>query len=229
MSRNGPQLVGLHRSTVARLGAVFSRTYWKILTVIGCLAFALALAYYVSRHPMDYRVYFYGARGMFDGTRPVYGLNSGLGWPMHYRYPPLFLLLFGPLATLPLGWGAAVWLLLKMAVLVLLLKAVFEHRLKPPVRSSTDPVVARFSRRSVLVPALFIAPYLIEEFRYGNVQFFIVALSVAALLLVDKRPLLSGLSLAFGISIKVWPVFFVPYFAVRRKWNTVGYTLAFLA
>ena len=52
---------------------------------------------------MDFRVYHYGARGVFDGTRPVYGLTSGLGWPMHYRYPPLFLLLFAPLAALPLG------------------------------------------------------------------------------------------------------------------------------
>jgi hypothetical protein len=166
---------------------------------------------------MDYRVYFYGARGVFDGTRPVYGLNSGLGWPMHYRYPPLFLLVFAPVAMLPLAWGAAVWLLLKIVVLVALLRTAFERLL-----------VAGFSPPS-LVPVLFITPYLIEEFRYGNAQFFVFALSVAALLLIEKRPVLSAASLALGISIKVWPLFFLPYLAVRRKWSTAGCTLMFVA
>ena len=73
---------------------------------------------------MDFRVYHYGARGVFDGTRPVYGPASGLGWPLHYRYPPLFLLLFAPLSILPLNWGAAVWVLLKVVVLILLLRAM---------------------------------------------------------------------------------------------------------
>jgi hypothetical protein len=224
------QLVGLRRSTLARLGAVFSR---KVLTAAVCLVAALGFAFYAFHHPMDYRVYFYGARGVFEGTRPVYGLNSGLGWPMHYRYPPLFLLLFTPFAILPLAWGAAVWVLLKIAVLGLLLKQVFERRLRPAATSSTDRVLAgggplTVSPRSLVVPALFIAPYLVEDFRYGNAQFFIFALSVAALLLIDKRPVLSGASLALGISVKVWPLFFVPYLAVRRKWREVGYTLAFV-
>src|SRR6266850_1346819 len=78
---------------------------------------------------MDLRVYHYGARGVFEGTRPVYGPGSGLGWPMHYRYPPLFLLLFAPLAMLPLGWAAAAWVVGKVGVLVVLLRGI-ERRLK---------------------------------------------------------------------------------------------------
>src|SRR5579862_415334 len=101
------------------------------MVVGGCLAFTLGLVYYAYRHPMDFRVYYYGARGVFDGTRPVYGLNSGLGWPMHYRYPPLFLLLFAPFAMLSLGLGAAVWLLLKVGVLAVLLMTAADRGLKP--------------------------------------------------------------------------------------------------
>src|SRR5438874_13640027 len=120
---------------------------------------ALLAALYVAHHPMDFRVYYFGARGVFDGTRPVYGRASGLGWPMHYRYPPLFLLLFAPLAMMPLAWGAALWVVLKLAVL--------ERGLKPTTTWSG----------AFVVPLLFITPYLIEEFRYGNAQFFIFALS----------------------------------------------------
>src|SRR5437764_8802778 len=90
----------------------------KIWLAAGFAVIALGFAYHVAGHPMDFRVYHYGARGVFDGTRPVYGQTSGLGWPMHYRYPPLVLLLFAPFALLPLGPAAALWVVLKVAVLV---------------------------------------------------------------------------------------------------------------
>src|SRR5256885_14089516 len=80
------------------------KTRYRFWVAGGALIAVLA-ALYVAQHPMDFRVYYFGARGVFDGTRPVYGRTSGLGWPMHYRYPPLFLLLFAPLALLPLAWG----------------------------------------------------------------------------------------------------------------------------
>src|SRR6266566_2096053 len=96
----------------------------QFLLAVGILTIATGLAYYTSSHPMDFRVYHFGARGVFDGTRPVYGQASGLGWPMHYRYPPLFLLLFAPFAALPLGFAAAVWVVLKFAALVWLLRAI---------------------------------------------------------------------------------------------------------
>jgi hypothetical protein len=191
----------------------------KIVGTGACLAFAIGFAYYAGRHPMDFRVYYYGARGVFEGTRPVYGVTSGLGWPMHYRYPPLFLLIFAPFVMLPISWGAAVWLLLKVVVLVGLLKVALERGLKPEGTS----------RHSALIALLFIAPYLVEEFRYGNAQFFIFALSAVALLLVNERPILSAASLALGISVKVWPLFLLPYLALRRNWTAVSYTVVFVA
>ena len=193
----------------------------KSLGILAAFAFALGFAFYVSRHPMDFRVYYYGARGVFDGTRPVYGLTSGLGWPMHYRYPPLFLLMFAPFAMLPISWGAALWLLLKVVALLGLLRLAFKRGLKPATTNSNSA--------SVLIPIVFIAPYLVEEFRYGNAQFFVFALSAAALLLVDESPVLSAGSLALGISVKVWPLFLLPYLAARRNWRAVSYTAAFVA
>ena len=183
---------------------------------LGILLAAAAFGYHVSGHPMDFRVYHYGARGVFDGTRPVYGTTSGLGWPMHYRYPPLFLLLFAPLAMLPLGLAAAVWVVAKIATLVWLIVALRERGLKPA------------TTYSYFISLLFIAPYLIEEFRYGNAQFFVVALTIGALLIFRKRPQLAAAALALGISIKVWPLFFFPYLAVRREWKLLAYTVAFV-
>jgi len=137
---------------------------------------------------------------------------------MHYRYPPLFLLLFSPLAVLPVAWGAALWVLLKIVVLGTLVRAI--------VKAQAE--TANLNIQSFAVPFLFITPYLIEELRYGNVQFFVFALTALALLQLRKRPALAAASLALGISIKVWPLFFVPYMAVRRYWKAVGYTIGFI-
>src|SRR5262245_29170416 len=151
---------------------------------------------------MDFRVYYYSARGVFDGTQPVYGPTSGIGWPMHYRYPPLFLLLFAPLAMLPLGLAAALWVVAKIAVLLSLVQAVKK----------------RVPEAAVLISVLLIPPYLIEEFRCGNAQFFVLALTIGGRLLLRERRVLAAASLGLAISIKVWPLFFIPYLSVRREW-----------
>ena len=65
-----------------------------ILILIGILVLTYFVQY-VVQDPRDFLVYHHGARGVFEGTRPVYGENSGVGSPMIYRYPPLFLLVFG--------------------------------------------------------------------------------------------------------------------------------------
>jgi alpha-1,2-mannosyltransferase len=197
------------------VGRFSSKAFFLSLIIV---TVTLGFAYHVAGHPMDFRVYHYGARGVFDGTRPVYGRASGLGWPMHYRYPPLFLLLFAPFAMLPLSWGAAIWLILKVGVLIWLVSAMQRAGavLEPPITATLLPGL------------LFIAPYLVEEFRYGNAQFFIFALTAAALLLARRKPLLAAGSLALAISIKVWPLFFVPYLAVRRDWKVVSYAMVFV-
>ena len=170
---------------------------------------------------MDFRVYYYGARGVFDGTQPVYGPTSGIGWPMHYRYPPLFLLLFAPLAMLPLGLAAALWVVAKIAVLLCLVPAIKKRATVGAVYDRPLPGSA------FLISGLFIAPYLIEEFRYGNAQFFVLALTIGGLLLLRERPALAAASLGLAISIKVWPLFFIPYLSLRREWKTVAHTLGF--
>jgi hypothetical protein len=190
---------------------------WCLLALVAVIGFALAAAQYVSKRPMDFRVYYYGARGVADGSRPFYGPTSGMGWPMHYRYPPLFLILFSPIAQLPLGRGAAIWLLLKLVVLALLVPAMWQ-RFAPP-----------HSRWGLIIPLLIAGPYVIEEFRYGNAQFFVFALTAVALLYAASRPKLAGAALGLAIATKVWPLFFVPYLIARRRSAVALWGLLFAA
>jgi hypothetical protein len=146
----------------------------------------------------------------------MYGPQSGIGWPQVYRYPPLFLLLFIPFALLPLRFAAILWAALKFTVLGLLARSLFS-------RLGTHGLVWQLLS---FLPAL---PYLAVEFHYGNVQFFIFALAGAALLCLDERPVLAALALALAISVKVAPLFFVPYLIVRKRIAVAALALALTA
>jgi hypothetical protein len=187
---------------------------WLALII---LALSIGFSWYVAAHPMDFRVYYHGTQGVFDGTRPVYGEKSGIGWPMHYRYPPLFLFLAAPFTVFSLTWAAALFTALKCGAFFLLIRALWK-RLGP------SPGKAAW-----LVPLLLAGPYVVEDLRYGNAQGFIFALTGAALLLVSSAPLLAAFALALAISIKAWPFYFIPYLAARRQWKAAGWTLALTA
>jgi hypothetical protein len=182
-----------------------------------CVLLTVGFAWYVSSRPMDFRVYYHGAADVFNGTRPVYGEKSGIGWPMHYRYPPLFLFFAAPFTLMSLSKAAALWTALKCASVFLLIRALW-NRLGPDTRTATW-----------LIPLLLAGPYVVEDLRFGNAQGFIFVLSAAALLLLSSAPLIAAFMLALAISIKVWPLFFVPYLLARREWKVVGWALAFTA
>lgn len=185
------------------------------LAFAALVAAALLLGLLIGGRSVDFPVY-YRTVHSWRAHGPIYGPHSGLGWPMYYRYPPVFLLLFFPLALLPMAWAAAIWLAGKVAVLLLLGRA-FARRFGWP--RLAQPLLPW------LPAVLLLAPYLVLEFRYGNVQFYVVALCVAALLAVPRRPRCAGALLGLGIAVKVWPLFFVPYWIAARRWRAAAAAL----
>jgi glycosyl transferase family 87 len=173
----------------------------------------IVLSYLAALRSVDFPVYHYAARNMLSRTGPMYGPQSGIGWPQVYRYPPLFLLLFIPFALLPLRLAAIIWAALKFAVLGLLARGLFS-RLR---------IYGHGFQFLSLLPAL---PYLAVEFHYGNVQFFVFALIGVGFLLLEQRPFLAAFALALAISIKVWPLFFVPYLVARKRTAVAGLAVA---
>jgi len=66
---------------------------------------------------VDLHVYHAAARSFFLQSGPMYGPNEEFGWPMFYRYPPLFLCLFRPFASLPLWTVVGIWAAVKVLLL----------------------------------------------------------------------------------------------------------------
>ncbi|MGH9486859.1 MAG: glycosyltransferase family 87 protein [Terriglobales bacterium] len=175
---------------------------------------AAALALLRPDKAIDFHVYYLNARHYFSGA-PMYGPDSGTGWAGGvYRYPPIFLDLFRPLTLLPLPAAAAMWaagqLLAGGALLIALRR--------------------RWGLRDAAAfwPAmLLLAPYFIQELRYGNAQFYVVAMVMAAF--VTERPLARGFWLGWAAALKVWPLFFLPCLLARRRWRAAGAMAAWAA
>jgi hypothetical protein len=179
-------------------------------------------ARYCAGHYVDFPVYWHATQSLLNGRHDLYSRDFVWGtdsW-MSYRYPPLFLLLFTPLGMLPYTTAAYIWIALKFAALAVTLRLLYKIL----------GVERENAFRFWLLPFLIATPYLVEEFHYGNVHFFIVFLSIGALYLLETgRPVSSAIALALSISIKVFPVFFLPYFLIRKQLRYVSLTLAFVA
>ncbi|MGD0923010.1 MAG: glycosyltransferase family 87 protein [Terriglobia bacterium] len=181
------------------------RLAWALLLISVLLA-ALGCGWHPLK-ALDLHVYYATARSFFDHSGPMYGPNDVFGWPMLYRYPPLFLCLFRPFALLPLSAAAGLWAGLKVFLLGPLLW--LWYRRFPPTRFL--PAIS-FS-------ALLLLPYFVHELKSGNVQFLLVELVCYALLLSDEHPIVSSLLLGLAAAVKVWPLFVLPYLAVRGRWR----------
>jgi hypothetical protein len=174
--------------------------------IVFSLIFGLASGAVCALRPLkavDLHVYHAAARSFFLLSGPMYGPNQEFGWPMTYRYPPLFLCLFRPFASLPLNVVVGIWAALKVLLLGPLV--LIWYRRYPPSRFGP----------ALWISALLLLPYLLYELQVGNVQLFLVEIVCLALLLCDDHPFVSSLLLGLATAIKVWPAFILPFLAVR--------------
>ena len=185
--------------------------------IIPSLLFALAAGVVCALRPLkavDLRVYYAAARSFFLLSGPMYGPNREFGWPMLYRYPPFFLCLFRPFASLPFRAVAGIWGGFEVALL--------------------GPLISTWYRRytpSRLGPALclsacLLVPYLLYALQLGNVQLFLVEMVCLALVLADEHPFVASLLVGFATAIKVWPGFILPFLVVRGRWRIAAQSLA---
>ena len=175
-------------------------TLWLCFVLAASVVCALR-----SRKAVDLHAYHAAARSYFLLSGPMYGPNQEFGWPMIYRYPPLFLCLFRPFASLSLSVAEGLWVALETLLLGLLL-GVWYRRYTP----------ARWGA-ALGISALLFLPYLLYELQMGNVQLFLVEMVCLALLLGDEHPFFASLLLGLATAIKVWPAFILPFLTARGR------------
>lgn len=177
----------------------------RFIPIAVCTVVAIGLSHYASQFAIDFEVYRWATRAALFNESPLYGPNSGIGWPMHYRYPPIFTFFFLPFSWLPVPMGAFVWTLLKCVILIALAKTL------------TKRLRQELGKPNWLVALCLAGPYVVMEFRQGNAQFFVFALTAWALLEASRKPKLAAGLLGLATACKVWPLYFVPLLVVRGK------------
>lgn len=183
-------------------------------------------AYYVAARtvdaggdPFDQRVY---TSPEDDGKSQRKPLRLGAFNVDVYEYPPPFLLLPRALLSAAPDFERfrALWFAINLGTMVTAIGLIV-HRLGPAART----------RAFLLSPLVLAAPCTIGLLQKGNVQGFIVAIAMIAMLLLEsRRPAANaagGALLAFATVSKLYPGLLVFYLLVRRRWTALAWTAGF--
>ena len=175
-----------------------------------------------ATHSVDFPVYHRAARQVIAGNYEFYPVEAYGGTPgrsQGFRYLPAIAFLFVPLGWLPPEAAALAFFALKLAAVWYIGATVARHA-----------GMSEGQWQVFLVAFLIVGGYIVEEWRFGNVHFLIVALMVFAWDRAEARSvLLPAVALAVATAIKLTPVALFAYFAFRRRWAVCLVTAAILA
>jgi branched-subunit amino acid transport protein AzlD len=139
----------------------------------------------------------------------------------YFPNPPILPITLGPLMVLPPVAGAMGWFAIKVALTTIALILCLEI-VKP-----RDGPFPPFFQSAILI--LSLRPIL-GDLHHGNINLLILFLIVAMFhAWRHGYNVLAGLILGLAISYKVTPALFIPYFAYKGSWRTVGSTFLGLA
>jgi len=171
---------------------------------------------------IDFPVYHRAARQVIAGHYEFYPVEAYGGTPgrsQGFRYPPAIAFLFAPFGWLPLEAAALAFFALKLAAVWYIGATIARHA-----------GLSEGRWQVCLIAFLIVGGYIVEEWRFGNIHFLIVALMVFAYDRAEAGSvLLPAVALAVAIAIKLTPVALLGYLAFRRRGAVCLVTTAILA
>jgi hypothetical protein len=213
-----------------RRGARTPAERLRVALPFGVVLLFLLLVSEYSRKPFDYDCYEYAGRALLAGLDPY---ERGL----IYLYPPLTAQLFA-LAHAGVEWGRglvglspdpeAAWgtlfYLYQCAQLGLVGLACALL-----VRFARGAGFGAPSAHWLAAGLLVLDHALLRTLRHGQINLWILDLSLLGVLLARSRPLLSGVAIAFAVHLKLYPLLLLVPLALDRSWRAAAWTLAALA
>jgi hypothetical protein len=125
-----------------------------------------------------------------------------------FVYPPTALLVFAPLGALPFGLANGLWILAGAVALL--------GVLGPQLRA----------HRILILAALLVSPASALVVLAGQVTFFIAAMAIAGLLMLESRPRLAGVLLGLAAVMKPQALVLLPFaLAAIGAWRALAYTI----
>src|SRR6218665_604824 len=200
--------------------------HWRFILLF--IGFNLLLVAYCLRLPLgDFGNYYYGSKFFVSGIEPLrlyedlHEFNTlirqyeiGPFFENYTPVPPFSLLFYVPFLLFTSFWAKLLFNLLSLAL--------FSFSLYRVIRQS-----GFMNNWFYLLPLVFFRPL------FSNSQQGQAYLLIAALLLElfvswqNRRPLRSGLILAFLFSLKIFPAFMVIFFLLKRDRKAIAWFLLF--
>ena len=170
-----------------------ARAMWlpRVATVV-VVAALVVLAREAATRSIDFPVYHRAAQQILAGNYELYPPEAYGGQPhpsQGFRYAPAIAFLFFPLGWLSLETAALLFYGLKLAALWWVVSTIARRM------GATS-----WGRRAFIISFLVVGGYVVEELRFGNAHFFVVALMVFAYdrveaggVVLDRRRIAVGL------------------------------------
>jgi hypothetical protein len=190
------------------------------------------------RNPGDEANYFIGALMLKNGFRTIYDYDTFLGFCQgctiytdknHFLtsiiYPPLMYVLIVPFTSMRIAEFIPVLFIIN--IILLALSALLIGQCLVRILGPKTGLVYRIILNASILLIVFLYSPTVDCLMQGQANILLLFLFCTILYscLMDWK-IVIGLCLALTISIKLFPILFLLYFAVRRDWKAIAWTLA---
>lgn len=200
----------------------------KILVAGFLIAIVLVSNHRAKSGSSDFDVYYYAGKAVLT-DEALYTINrhSVNQSSSPYVYPPFFACLISALALFPIGVSAAVWNLFNIGFFAASL--VIIRNLLNTGGITVTPFRGKQLVFTFFVTILFIL-ILIDNIAMAQVNLFVLFLFLLGFQEIKKKQhILGGFWLGAATAVKLIPVIFFVYFAVKRQWKVLwGGLIAFI-
>ena len=165
----------------------------------------------------DFTVYQLAGQAVLDGA-DIYQVRNVRGWA--YVSPPPFAILMTPFALLSVFWGALIWYLISVALIIWALVMCVRT-----VRSAFS--VDGHLLILLIVPIVLLLVWFMSGLTRGQASVLLMWLVLAAFCWHwEGNELRGGACLAGAVLLKVFPIVLLGYFVWSRKWKFLFATFA---
>ena len=197
------------------------------LVLLLLLAIEAPLLLFGQHGHIDLDVYRAGGAAALHGTA-LYGPAFAAGTPLHlaFTYPPPAAVALVPLALLPAGVLATLWLVGELIVVVAMTTVAFRPLISS-VHAGRGLGFALLTRAALCVATLGSCP-VSDHLGFGQIDLFLLAL-VGADLLIEKPRWPRGLLIGLATAVKLVPGVFIVYLLVTGRRREAGVAITTFA
>jgi len=169
--------------------------------------FFLAKTLFLNFYP-DFKIHYLAPQAVFKGLNPYLG---GRGYFTPDVHPPFTILLFSPFILFPYGFAEKIWTFLSIIFLIGSLYLIFKINKEK-----------MFSGLGLIICSVIFTFYFPIKFTLGmgQINFLILFLVTLSIYFLNKnKNYYAGVFLSLSIMIKFFPLLFLPYLIILKKWK----------